>query len=308
MNTDTGRESLTYVYAVARPTERLGELLTGLRGVDRAPVTLLRAPAATSGSDAATSGSDAGVSGSDASPAPSDPPPAALAFVVSPVPHSDFDEAGLKEHFEDLRWLEDVARAHHEVVQAVAVHTAVLPLRMATVYQDDARARQALVRRHDAFARRLAELDGHTEYGVKIHLPAPTSPGADAPPAGAAAPTTPGKAYLRRRKAQHHAREQVYQEAQRAARTVEAIGVHYASERVRHAPQSGELAGPLENVLNDAYLVPDRYAREFRTAIEQAAREFPGVPIEVTGPWAPYSFAVPPAQDPSPGDGGERMP
>ncbi|MFE9132990.1 GvpL/GvpF family gas vesicle protein [Streptomyces sp. NPDC007355] len=302
----TGQDFLTYVYAAVRPTEALRGLLNDVHGIGRAPVTLL-----TEASDAVAPAP----SGTPAAPAPSDAAPDVLAFVVSPVPRGDFDEAALKEHFEDLRWLENVARAHHDVVQAVAAHATVLPLRMATVYQDDSRARGALVRQRHVFATRLAQLDAHTEYGVKIYLPAasdpaaPTAaaPSADGPPADqdGAEPLSPGKAYLRRRGIQHHARERVYQQAQEAARTVEAIAARYTSERVRHAPQSGALTGPRENVLNDAYLVPDRNADEFRAAVTQATQDFPDVLVEVTGPWAPYSFAMPAAEDPSPGDAGD---
>ncbi|MFE9568861.1 GvpL/GvpF family gas vesicle protein [Streptomyces sp. NPDC006692] len=278
---NTGQDTLTYVYAIARQTQPLRELLAGLRGVGRAPVVLLAADPG-SGSAPASTG------------------PAALALLVSAVPQQDFNETALKDHFEDLEWLEEVARAHHEVVQAVAARETVLPLRMATVYQDDGRARRALTEQQPAFARRLAELDGHTEYGVKVYLD-PSAPPTAAAPTGDAAlpgPTTPGKAYLQRRKAQHHARETVYQQAQQAAEAVAAIAANYTPHRVRHAPQSGALAGPredrLENVLNDAYLVPDADAPRFRTDIEQAAREFPDIRIEVTGPWAPYSFAMTP--------------
>ncbi|MEV8524375.1 GvpL/GvpF family gas vesicle protein [Streptomyces sp. NPDC052000] len=280
---NTGQDTLTYVYAIARRTEPLRELLAGLQGVGRAPVVLLAADPGAGSAPAAGSG------------------PAALALLVSPVPQQDFNETALKDHFEDLEWLEEVARAHHEVVQAVAARETVLPLRMATVYQDDGRARRALTEQQPAFARRLAELDGHTEYGVKVYLDPSAQPAAT-PPGDAAlpGPTTPGKAYLQRRKAQHHARETVYQQAQQAAEAVAAIAANYTPHRVRHAPQSGALAGPREdrreNVLNDAYLVPDGDAPRFRTDIEQAAREFPDIRIEVTGPWAPYSFAMTPDQ------------
>ncbi|MFJ8659773.1 GvpL/GvpF family gas vesicle protein [Streptomyces sp. NPDC093795] len=285
----TAQESLTYVYAVARDTDALRELLTGLGGVDGAPVGLLAIPGA-----------------APTSPAPPASPPASapVAFVVSPVPRRDFEETALKEHFEDLRWLEDVARAHHDVVQAVATLATVLPLRMATVYQDDNRARLALSRQHHVFARRLAQLDAHTEYGVKIYLPASAAPSDDgtATDDGAAEAASPGKAYLRRRRSQHHAREHVYRQAQQAARAVEATAARHASERVSHAPQSGELAGPGENVLNDAYLVPDGHAQEFRAAVTHASEDFPEVLVEVTGPWAPYSFAMPAAEDTATGD------
>ncbi|MFI8278107.1 GvpL/GvpF family gas vesicle protein [Streptomyces sp. NPDC085929] len=264
--------SLTYVYAVTHRTGPLGDALASLHGIGRAPLRFLPLTADTTG------------------PAPSTTPLASLAFVASDVPERDFNETALKNHFEDLHWLEHVARTHHDVVQAIAARAPVLPLRMATVYQDDHRARQALAAQQAVFTERLDQLRAHTEFGVKIYL----TPDATQPPPVTPAPlASPGKAYLQARRAQRHSRDAVYQQAEQAAETIEAIASRHATQRVRHAPQRGELTGPQENVLNDAYLIPDDQAGQFQAAIADAARSFPDLRIEVTGPWAPYSFAMP---------------
>ncbi|MFG3280391.1 GvpL/GvpF family gas vesicle protein [Streptomyces sp. NPDC048111] len=273
--------TLTYVYAAAFLTQPLREALTELHGVYGAPLhTLTAAP-----------GTAPGATG----------PP--LAFVAGRVPAADFNERALKAHFEDLQWLEAVARAHHDVVQALATRATVLPLRMATLYQDDDRARQALLQQHASFTARLAQLDAHKEFGVKLYLAplaGPSAPGQDTggqdTGGQGAASATPGKTYLRRRRAEHQAVEARYGQARRAAGELEAIAARYATHRVRHAVQSGALTGPAENVLNDAYLVPDEDAERFRAAVEQAAEAFDGLRVEVTGPWAPYSFAAPPPE------------
>ncbi|MFE5809750.1 GvpL/GvpF family gas vesicle protein [Streptomyces sp. NPDC056491] len=275
--------SLTYVYAVTHRTGPLGDALAGLHGIGQAPLRFLPLTADTT------------------DPAPSTSL-ASLAFVASDVPEQDFDETALKNHFEDLDWLEYVARTHHDVVQAVAARAPVLPLRMATVYQDDHRARQALSARQDAFSRRLDQLRAHTEYGVKIYL---TPEATQLPPAAPAPAASPGKAYLQARRAQRNTRDAVYQHAEQAAETIEAIASRHATQRVRHAPQRGELTGPQENVFNDAYLIPDDQAGQFRAAIADAAQGFPDLHIEVTGPWAPYSFAMP---APGPADAPEPSP
>ncbi|MBT2471803.1 GvpL/GvpF family gas vesicle protein [Streptomyces sp. ISL-66] len=277
---NTSEDTFTYVYAAARLDPHLRDAMTDLRGIHGAPVLYV------------TTATETG---------PDDTPPP-LAFATSHVPAADFNESALKHHFEDLEWLENVARAHHDVVQKLTAHTTVLPLRMATVYQDDDRARQALTEQHTTLAERLTQLTAHTEFGVKIYL-APTTPPTDPDPdpaidAGTA--STPGKAYLQRRKAQHNALEATYGQAQQAAATIEAIASRYASQRVRHPAQRGALAGSAENVLNDAYLVPNEYAQRFKADLEEAAAAIDGVRVDVTGPWAPYSFAMSPRQDPAP--------
>ncbi|MEU8943477.1 GvpL/GvpF family gas vesicle protein [Streptomyces goshikiensis] len=272
--------ALTYVYAVTQPTSALDHVLPALHGISRGrPLRLL--PTAVPTATASGGGS------------------APLAFVAADVPERDFNEAALKNHFEDLDWLEYVARAHHDVVQAVAAHAPVLPLRMATVYQDDHRARQALTAQHRTFSELFDQLRAHTEYGVKIYLTPSTTPDTEqAPVDSPAPPISPGKAYLRARKTQQHTREAAYQEAQQAAQAIDAITTRYTTHRVRHAPQRGALTAAQENVLNDAYLIPDDQAEEFQTSIAEAARHFPDLRIEVTGPWAPYSFATPPPEPP----------
>ncbi|MGW3559766.1 GvpL/GvpF family gas vesicle protein [Streptomyces sp. NPDC000963] len=266
-----GHEDLTYVYAAAPDTREVRASLQDLRGVSGAPVSLLSLPAAG---------------------------PDPVAFVVSRVAPDQFDERTLKARFEDLEWLEDVARAHHDVVQTVARHDTVLPLRLATVYQNDDRARRALTAQRHVFAERIALLRGRSEFGVKLYV----GPAGSTDPAGPSEPRdgtdgpslSPGKAYLRRRRAQHSAQEVRYRHAREAADRVEALASRFSTHRVRHPAQRGALAGPEENVLNDAYLVPYDRAEEFRTALAAAVDGLDGVRVEVTGPWAPYSFATPP--------------
>ncbi|MFF9909177.1 GvpL/GvpF family gas vesicle protein [Streptomyces sp. NPDC013457] len=274
-----GRDGLTYVYAVAADTPALRASLDGVQGISGVPVFLLGGQRP--GVDAGT------VQGGG---------PDAVAFVASRVPADEFDEPTLKERFEDLEWLEGVARAHHEVVQAVGRHGTVLPLRMATVYQNDERARQALAAQRQAFAERLSLLRGSSEFGVKLYVcPAvPPEDGGNPADSPDASSLSPGKAYLRSRRAQHRARENRYEPAERAAARVEELASRFSTHRVRHPAQRGALAGPEENVLNDAYLVPADQADEFRSTLAGAVEDIDGVRMEVTGPWAPYSFAMPP--------------
>lgn len=164
--------SLTYIYAVTQPTVSLAKALTTLRGIAGASLRLLP-------------------------PTPEETSPdvgeAQLVFVAADVPEHDFNETALKAHFEDLDWLEGVARTHHDIVQAVAAHATVLPLRLATVYQDDHSARQALALGRPAFTESMNQLRDHTEYGVKIYLAAPTDPDLAPPPQNPAHQPPPGQ-------------------------------------------------------------------------------------------------------------------
>lgn len=269
-------DPVTYAYAVLRDSAGLAAALDGVEGVAQAPVRLVPEG-----------------SGRE------------LAAAVSPVPAQDFQESALRRHLEDLAWLETVARAHHAVIETLAAHTTVLPLRLATVYLDDSRVETMLRENAQAFSGALRRLVGHLEWGVKIYAELPPDNQAAGVPdaAGTADGLSPGRAYLRARRSQRHSRDESYRAAQQAAERVEAIGRDLAADHARHRVQQGELAtGAGENVVNDAYLLAHETAAQFRTRALQVAQELPGVRIEVTGPWAPYSFADPPdaAQNPPP--------
>ncbi|MGW1538828.1 GvpL/GvpF family gas vesicle protein [Streptomyces sp. NPDC002309] len=257
-------DRLSYVYGVLRPgASRAHDAITGVHGVSDAPVALVHH--------------------------------GQLAAAVSPVPGEDFSEAALKAHLEDLDWLENVARAHHHVVEALGTHGTVLPLRLATVYLDDTRVRDMLAERELTLTALLDRLADHVEWGVKVYADtsspaaAPTAP---PPPDGAAEEPDPGRAYLRQRRQQRHAREDAWSSATEAVRRIEGQAGTLAVARARHRPQQGRLAGTSgENIANDAYLVPRDRGEDFRERVLDASEGLPGVRVEITGPWVPYSFA-----------------
>ncbi|MEU8925261.1 GvpL/GvpF family gas vesicle protein [Kitasatospora sp. NPDC048545] len=256
--------SLTYAYAVARDrTPALVAEAGALTGVAGAPVHLLR---------------------SDRTTAP--------VAVVSPVPAEDFHEEALRRHLEDLGWLEVLARAHHGVIEALTACATLLPLRLATVYLDEDRVRAMLDHNQELFLDALARLDGHVELGVKLYIEAApdTSAATTAPPEPA---LSPGRAYLRRRRSEQDARDDAHRAAEQAAERIAAVARSHAVQWARHRVQEGELAtGPGQNVTNDAYLVPIAHAHAFREEVLRATDGFNGLRVEVTGPWAPYSFAT----------------
>lgn len=216
-----------------------------------------------------------------------------LAAVVGSVPAAEFDEEALKERLEDLAWLEKVARAHHTVVDRATRHAVTVPLRLATLYRDDEGVRRVLEREHDAFDSALRRLDGRIEFGVKV-FSVPVPPAED-PPVGKGPGS--GREYLRRRRERHRRREEEWRSAGELCDRIDAELLRRSHDRRAHRPQPAALSRVGgENVMNTAYLVDERDASSFLDAVEEVRRWAPaGTRVDVSGPWAPYSFASPEA-------------
>ncbi|WP_435215027.1 GvpL/GvpF family gas vesicle protein [Streptomyces sp. bgisy034] len=215
-----------------------------------------------------------------------------LVAVVSTVPEADFAEAPLRAHLEDLDWLTVTARAHQQVIDALTAVTTPLPLRLGTVFRDDSGVRTMMEAREADFLRVLDRLEGRVEWGVKVFVePQPTEvaePTAPGPPEHGAGS---GRDYLRRRRTQTRAREDVWQRATEFAGRLHETLSAFGEEARLHAPQSAALSGASgQNVLNAAYLVPRADSEEFVELVDREKDDAPGIRVELTGPWAAYSF------------------
>ncbi|WP_433544922.1 GvpL/GvpF family gas vesicle protein [Streptomyces sp. CA-294286] len=252
---------LRYVYAVTRPFE--GVLPEeGGRGLDGEPPRLLHH--------------------------------GDLVAVVSPVPAEDFDEAPLKAHLEDLDWLAETARTHQRVITALTTLTSPLPLRLATICRDDSGVRRLLESGRTRFVSALDRLDGRVEWGVKVytHAPPPAAPSPESAPAPSPDAPGAGRSYLQQRLAHRRTRETAANRADAVCRRLQEELSRSAEHTVLHRLQDGRLSGRSgQNVLNAAFLVPRADSEAF---VERVRALTPGddesVKVELTGPWAPYSF------------------
>lgn len=205
-----------------------------------------------------------------------------LTAAVSSVPLAEFGREPLHRNLSDLAWLEPVARAHHAVVARVAERGPVVPLRLASVYRDDAGVAALLAERADDLTAALGRVTGCTEWGVKAY--APPAP----PPAEVATEGSPGARYLAQRRAERTARERVRHSAvdlaDRVDRTLRPLATAYRRHDDRQA-WPAESAAP---VVTASYLVADDRRAAFTDAVAGLAATDR---VDLTGPWPPYSFA-----------------
>ncbi|MEU6118680.1 GvpL/GvpF family gas vesicle protein [Streptomyces sp. NPDC047117] len=218
-----------------------------------------------------------------------------LTAIVQDVPADEFTEEAWHQRLSDRQELERCARAHHEVVTAVTAAGPTAPLALATLYQGDERARAALGKDTERFTAALDRIEGHAEWGVKVYLPAtapePTGGAPEPPRSGSGRAAGAGRAYLERKRGMHQARERHHDRTLQTAEDIDAELRNWASASQRLRTHGQEVTGERNRVqiLNAAYLVAGRRERELADAVE-GLRGRTGAQIELSGPWAPYSF------------------
>jgi hypothetical protein len=247
-------DALVYVYAVGETALADGEELATLVGVDEAAVRVVGS--------------------------------GRLTAAVSSVDPTRFNEESFRKNLEDLDWLGRVARAHHRVVHELRRRQPIVPVRLATIYVDDDNVRALLDANADRFAAALDLTRGRTEWGVKAFAIKGASDESD-PDVYAGGP---GTAYLMRKRGARDRAARGRQRLLEAAEEVHARIGEIAVASRRYRPQKPQLSGRDEEmVLNAAYLVDDTRSAELRCVVESWAA--PELRLELTGPWAPYSFA-----------------
>lgn len=211
-----------------------------------------------------------------------------LAAVVSSVDRAQFSEVSLRQTLEDPRQLDDVAQAHHDVVDALARTVPLAPMPLATLCPNDDNVQAVLTEKAAKFSAVLGRIRGRTEWGVKAYAVEPSQ----APEATVASGATPGTSYLLRSRAERGRAVLRYQQAVDAAEELHREITRLAVASRRYPPQNPQLSGCREEmVLNTAYLVTESAAARLRRLVT-VEWDAPSLRLELTGPWAAYSFAT----------------
>jgi hypothetical protein len=212
-----------------------------------------------------------------------------LFVAVADAPLNRYGEAAINRGLADLDWVSRAAVAHEAVVESFIKETAVLPMKLFTIFTSDDRALAHVRgerRRIAAVAKRVAD---HQEWGVRVVLDRAR---VAAPASKKPASTLPtGAAYLTRKKAQ---RDAVVELGTHARETVAALyGRLEARSRLAKRRMESELpvqGGPL--LLDAAFLVPRARAASFEALAARESRSLArhGYGLTLSGPWPPYSF------------------
>jgi hypothetical protein len=227
-----------------------------------------------------------------------------LSAVVSPVRLEEFGADALRRNLEDLQWVERTARAHDAVLARALAADAVIPLRLCTIFTDEAHVREMLERERELLLDELERLRGHAEWSVKVlaergkleaavreRIPALAVTEAGAEKEGS------GHAFFERKKVDRTVSDEARAMAEAAAEEVHGRLREIAAADTLLRPQHPDLSRRSgQMVLNGAYLVHRSRSGEFGAVAEELRGRNRGIGLELdfSGPWAPYNFVTPP--------------
>jgi hypothetical protein len=211
-------------------------------------------------------------------------------LVVADAPLPQYGDASINRHLSDLDWVARAAVAHEAVVESFIGAPAMLPMKLFTLFNNDARALEHLRRERSRIASLLKRVDGHHEWGVRVVLdPAYRPPVKRRPSARASA--APGVEYLALKKAQRdHASELVQRARTTVADLYDRLQAPASASRRRAATELPVKGGPL--LLDAAFLVPRSRTAQFRALVGRQSKALAshGYQLTMSGPWPPYTF------------------
>jgi Gas vesicle synthesis protein GvpL/GvpF len=227
-----------------------------------------------------------------------------LVALVSAVPLSEYSDERLREHLNDIEWVERVARAHERVLEQTLERATILPLRLCTIYRDQEGVRRMLSEQEPLLLQELSEVEGRREWGAKVFvdqdrlaeaLEEVSEAGADVE-AGRA--NSAGAAYMARLGRERKVSERLQKFGDSVVEEIHAQ-LEAVADRARANPlQRPELHGRNEPMLlNGAYLVSREREQELARVADSLRVRWSasGFQLELTGPWPPYNFVSPSA-------------
>jgi hypothetical protein len=206
-------------------------------------------------------------------------------LVVSDVPLERYGEAAINARLSDLDWVSRTAVAHEAVVESFGSAAAIVPMKLFTIFNDDARATADFEAQDAIVNAAIKRVRDRIEFGIRVTLDGVRPQRRPAPL------VSTGAGYLAGKKAQ---RDQAVELARNAREVVADLYDELssvASDAVRRpASELPIKGGPL--LLDAAFLVARTGTARFRKVVERRAKELEpdGYRVTMTGPWPPYSF------------------
>lgn len=210
-------------------------------------------------------------------------------MLAATAPLELYDGPVIDGKLRDLDWVGGRAAEHEGVVEFATDLGTVVPMKLFTMFGDDARAIDNVRGMKKSLQRVVERIEDCEEWGLRILFDEARAARAAAEAARGAKPTS-GKDFLLRKKVLNDERRS---SGARGAAEVDELYQRLAktcrSAKKRAAPNR-ELAGSV--LLDAVFLVPRSSVSAVRKTVTASAKKLvaDGFDVALTGPWPAYSF------------------
>ena len=212
-----------------------------------------------------------------------------LWLLCADAPLDRYGEEPIAAGLRDLDWVSQCAMGHEAVVESVLGKGTVVPMKLFTLFKNDASALAKLARDRTRIDRALRRLRGCDEWGVRLRADEKQLVAAAAGPPAKTPPQT-GTAFLTRKKSLRDAAVKVRKSAREQADDLHDALAKAARDARKKTPEDNPLGGA-RLLLDGAYLVDRKGADKFRALAERWRKELgPGYELDLSGPWPAYHF------------------
>ncbi|GAB4552542.1 MAG: GvpL/GvpF family gas vesicle protein [Phycisphaerales bacterium] len=208
--------------------------------------------------------------------------------VVIEVDPGVFDQ----RHTEDIEWLAPRASRHEAIVRAARERTDVMPLGFGGVFSSERTLERTLETHRSSIEDFLTDAEGCDEWSVKAVVNRAEAIERARTRLAESMADQAGQAYLLRRKLDSEAVVEAERTVvEQMSAFVDALDDVIVGAIERPVVQS-EAEDGRWTVVHVALLVPRNETDGFDRSIDEHAYELEqhGIDLEITGPWAPYSF------------------
>jgi hypothetical protein len=245
----------------------------------------------------------------------------ALAAIVRRVPLAQLSEEALRARHDDTAWFAEMAHRHNRVIAAIHQQQTILPAKFGSIYARAEDAQRAVAEAQEALLAQLERVEGCDEWAVHVYAARPVIEQrvcAEHPIIQQLqhdlATASPGRAYFLQHKLDEEraaATDQALRELAQASyeRLARAAAASWPKATRGRSPRGGagrvtplarstpDAHGEIE-ILRAAFLVRRPSADPFLATLRSCVESHDGVRCDYSGPWAPYSFAAPPEEEP----------
>jgi hypothetical protein len=212
-------------------------------------------------------------------------------LVVADAPLEAYGAEAIERGLRDMGWVSRCATAHEAIVEQMGAAGTVLPMKLFTLFTNDARALAHVKKIRRRMEETFERVKGCDEWGVRIRFDEVEASRA----AAAKARSVPreglsGASFLQLKKQQHDASHTRLRDAREEVEAVYEALAEASAESFRRPPVQQDLAGRV--LLDAVFLVPRKKAAKFRGVAARAAEDLGarGYDVTLSGPWPAYHF------------------